>query len=67
MKKQVKELLQKEVNPNDGKEVDYNDYYRKLMGIVKLEGNDPVWRKYAVLAEPSLTTMTQDQLVKFTK
>ena len=48
------------------KEIDYNDYYRKLMGIVKLEGDDPVWRKYSNLAEPSLASMTQEQLVKYT-
>ena len=37
------------------------------MGIVKLEGDDPVWRKYSMLAEPSLSTMTQDQLMKYSK
>ena len=65
MKKQVQELLQKEINPHDGKTIDYNDYYRKLMGIVKLEGDDPVWRKYSLLASPSLNTMTHDQLIKY--
>jgi hypothetical protein len=64
LKKQIKELLQKDANPNNNKEIDYSDYYRKLMGIVKLEGEDPVWRKYALLAEPSVETMTHEQLKK---
>lgn len=34
------------------------------MGLNKFEGEDPVWRKYSVLAEPSFNTMTHDQLKK---
>lgn len=40
MKKQVKELIQKQTNTKAlssiDSEVDYDDYYRKLMGLVKL-------------------------------
>jgi len=39
------------------RDIDYDDYYRKLMGIVKLEGDDPVWRKYAALATPNVSAM----------
>jgi hypothetical protein len=64
MKKQVKELLQREVNPSDRKDIDYSDYYRKLMGLNKFEGDDPVWRKYSLLAEPSFNMMTLEELKK---
>ena len=64
LKKQLKELLHKETNIKEGTEIDYNDYYRKLLGLVKLEGDDPVWRKYANLATPSFNTMTESQLRK---
>jgi hypothetical protein len=58
-------LLQREVNPKaTTTEVNYDDYYRKLLGIVKLEGDDPVWRKYSSLAQPQFTTMTESQLRK---
>jgi len=34
------------------------------MGIVQLEGDDPVWRKYANLTQPSFNTMNEAQLRK---
>jgi hypothetical protein len=66
LKKQVKELIQKQTNTRNlnslDTEIDYDDYYRKLMGIVKLEGDDPVWRKFATLAAPSFDSLTEAQL-----
>lgn len=64
VKKQMKELMQKQnLSQKDGNQgMDYDDYYRKLLAIVKLEGNDPVWRKYANLALPSYAAMTQEEL-----
>lgn len=64
MKKQVKELLQKQVSAKEGVEVDYDDYYRKLLGINKLEGDDPVWKKYSSLISPNFKTMTEEQAKK---
>jgi len=52
------------VNPNDKKGIDYSDYYRKLMGLNKFEGDDPVWRKYSLLAEPSFNMMNLEELKK---
>ena len=43
-------------------EVDYDDYYRKLMRLVKLEGDDPAWRKFATLAAPSFDSLNEAQL-----
>lgn len=37
---------------NNDLEIDYNDYYRKALALVKLEGDDPVWRKFSALAKP---------------
>ncbi|EFX60280.1 hypothetical protein DAPPUDRAFT_344259 [Daphnia pulex] len=63
MKKQVKELIQKQTNTRSmDTEVDYDDYYRKLMGLVRLEGDDPVWRKFASLATPSFESLNEAQL-----
>jgi regulator of replication initiation timing len=62
LKKQIKETFQKQNSKDKDTEINYDDYYRKLMNIVKLEGEDPVWRKYANLAMPSFQTMTEDQL-----
>lgn len=53
--------MQKQTNVKEGTEIDYDDYYRKLLGIVKLEGDDPVWRKYSTLTSPSFATMTEAQ------
>lgn len=65
MKKQLKQLLQKQTgNKSQSTEVDYDDYYRKLLGIVKLEGDDPVWRKYSNVASPNYSNMTENQLKK---
>jgi hypothetical protein len=47
------------------KDIDYNDYYRKLLNMVKLEGDDPVWRKYANIADPTFNVMSLDQLKKY--
>jgi len=52
LKKQIKETFQKQNSKDKDTEINYDDYYRKLMNIVKLEGEDPVWRKYANLASP---------------
>ena len=41
---------------------DENDYYRKMLNVVKLEGNDPVWKKYSDMVMPVFTVMTQAQL-----
>lgn len=55
--------MQRQTNPKDATmEIDYDDYYRKLMGIVRLEGDDPVWRKYANLAAPSFNNMNETQI-----
>ena len=43
-------------------EIDYDDYYRKMMALVKLEGDDPVWRKFALICKPEFNTMTESQL-----
>lgn len=32
------------------------------MGIVRLEGDDPVWRKFAAIATPSFESMSETQL-----
>ena len=47
-------------NPLDSKsnDIDYDDYYRKALSLVKLEGNDPVWRKFSVMAKPEFFSMT---------
>ena len=41
---------------------DENDYYRKMLNVVKLEGDDPVWKKYSDMVMPVFTVMTQAQL-----
>lgn len=41
---------------------DDDDYYRKLMNLVKLDGQDPVWKKYADMVKPSFSALTQTQL-----
>jgi len=46
----------------DSLAIDYDDYYRRLLGIVKLEGDDPCWLKYANLATPSFNIMDTTQL-----
>ena len=43
-------------------EIDYDDYYRKMMALVKLEGDDPVWRKFALICKPEFNTMTESQV-----
>jgi len=59
-------LIQKQTSPKPSTtEIDYDDYYRKLLGIVKLEGDDPIWRKYSNISAPSFNTMTENMIKKF--
>lgn len=39
-------------------DVDYDDYYRKMLALVKLEGDDPVWKKFEAMAKPEINLMT---------
>jgi|LakMenEpi03Aug12_release.lakeMendotaPanAssembly.Ray.scaffolds.fasta_scaffold823065_1 hypothetical protein len=39
-------------------DIDYNDYYRKMLSLVKLEGDDPVWKRFATIAKPDIKLMT---------
>lgn len=64
MKRQIKESFEKEQGTKLGlksssNEIDYDDYYRKALAMVKLEGDDPVWRKFSVLAKPEFLNMTE--------
>ena len=59
-------MIQKQTSvKSSSTEIDYDDYYRKLLGIVKLEGDDPIWRKYSNIASPSFSSMTENMLKKF--
>ena len=67
LKKQVKDFIERQHESKVSMEVDYNDYYRKLLGVVKLEGDDPVWRKYAGLSTPDFRTMPEEELKETAK
>lgn len=69
LKKQVKDYIEKEIksssasnNRNEVYRYDEDDYYRKLLHLVKLEGNDPVWKKYSDMVVPVFSVMTETQL-----
>lgn len=66
MKKQIKENFERQQGKKVGStslNIDYDDYYRKLLALVKLEGDDPVWRKFANMAKPEFHTMTNEQVL----
>lgn len=65
LKKQLKESFERQ----QGKKItgtlniDYDDYYRKLLALVKFEGDDPTWKKFANMAQPQFHSMTSDQIL----
>lgn len=65
VKTQLKELLdreRKEKNQATGPSIDYNDFYRNLLHLVRLEGDDPVWKKFANVAEPAFNVMDGEEM-----
>ena len=62
MKKQIRANFEKEQKKTMGSvagEIDYDDYYRKQLHLVKLEGDDPVWRKFSLISKPEFHSMTE--------
>lgn len=55
MKKQIRANFEKEQKKSGitvGDEIDYDDYYRRQLHLNKLEGDDPVWRKFSLISKP---------------
>lgn len=65
MKKQLRANFEREQSKAGGSvagQIDYDDYYRRQLALVKLEGDDPVWRKFSLLSKPEFQNMTESQL-----
>lgn len=60
MKKQLREIYEKEQKKAGSQNLDinYDDYYRKMLALVKLEGDDPVWKKFQTMAKPEINLMS---------
>ena len=62
MKKQLKESFEREQGKktdSTSTNIDYDDYYRRLLHLTKLEGDDPAWKKFDTMARPEFHSMTE--------